>query len=106
MAGTVILVLLAVTTSLIALGGMLLGRLHVGALPRALGQFFECVGMGCGFVLLNLTVGILGVLAVRAAFGTFVSLYYVNDLAFVGLSLLQGVWVYTWRAASRERNRG
>ena len=105
MAGTVIMVLLAVTTGLAALGGTLIGRLHLAALPRACGQFFECVGIGCGFVLLNLTLGILGILVFRTVFGAFVSLYYVNDLALVALSALQGIGFYAWREASRGTRR-
>ena len=103
MAGTVVLMLMAVTTGVAILCGAILGRLPIATLPRALGQLFECVGIGCGFVLLNLSVGVLGVLAFRAVFGAFVSLYYVNDSVLVALSFLQGVLFYTWRVASRAR---
>ncbi len=89
MAGTVVLTLLAVTTGLAILCGAILGRLSIATLPRALGQLFECVGIGCGFVLLNLSVGVLGVLAFRAVFGAFVSMYYVNDSSLVVHSFLQ-----------------
>jgi hypothetical protein len=103
MAGTVVLALLVVTTGLAILCGAILGRLSIAALPRALGQLFECVGISCAFALLNLSLGVLGVLAVRAVFGAFVSLYYVNDSALIALSFLQGVLFYAWRVANRAR---
>jgi hypothetical protein len=101
MADAVILLLLALTSGLALLIGAGPLRLPLAALARGFGQFLECVGLGCGFLVLNLAVGMLGVLGLRALSLGFISLYYVNDLAFVAVSLLQGALFFCWRAASR-----
>jgi hypothetical protein len=106
MAGTVILILLSLTSGLAVLVGVGPLRLPLAALPRGFGNFLECIGIGCGFMLLNLAIGILGMLALRGFLGNFISVYYVNDLVFLAVSLLQGFLFQCWRAASRERGRG
>ena len=105
MGGTVILILLSLTSGLALLVGVGVLRLPLAALPRGFGDFLECIGVGCGFILLNLAIGMLGMLVLREISGGFISVYYVNDLAFVAVSFLQGFLFQCWRAASRERSR-
>ncbi len=99
----VILGLLSLTSALGVLVGAGALRLSFPALLRGIEQALECIGLGCGFLILNLAIGILGVLALRSVTATFISIYYVNDLALVAVSLLQGILFFCWRAASRVR---
>jgi hypothetical protein len=56
----------------------------------------ECLGMTVIFVLLNVVLGAVCVLAIRGLTTSFVSLYMFSDLALVLLSLLQGLAFRWW----------
>jgi len=77
-------------------------RLSTLCLRLAAGKMLEAVGTTVMFLAVNLTVAVVVVLTVRAWTGTFVSAYVVDDAAWVGLSLLQGMTFHWWRQLSRK----
>ena len=97
---------LAVVTSVAAyaLGvgalGLTPGRLRAAALFA-----FQVIGMSTLFFLANLAVGLICVLAVRGATGTFVSAYLLNDVTLCALSALQGVCFECWRTSGGRGRR-
>jgi len=90
-----LLVLLAATTSLVA---VLIGR---GSGSRGLGRSFglvlELVGIAALFLAGNLVLGVALVLAIRSFSSLFVSIYVLNDVALIAVSLLQGAVFFCWR---------
>jgi hypothetical protein len=101
----VFLLALAVVTSLAA---YTIGTAGLGLRPARLweaGRFaLQLVGMSTVFLLGNLAIGLVCVLAVRGATGTFVSVYLLNDLTLGVLSAVQGVCFECWRT-SGDRSR-
>lgn len=91
-----LLVLLAATTSLVA---ALIGR---GAGPggrrldRAILLVLELLGISALFLAGNLVLGGALVLAIRSFSPLFLSIYVLNDVALMGLSLLQGAVFFCW----------
>jgi hypothetical protein len=57
------------------------------------------------FFVGNLVIGLVCVLAVRGATGTFVSVYLLNDLTLAVLSAAQGVCFECWRTSGRRDPR-
>jgi hypothetical protein len=96
-------VILAVTT-VTALGAYLVGTrrlgLPAGGLRAAAAQTLECVGLSLVFLLANLVVGVVVVLALRLVTGQFVSMYVLNDVAIGVMAVLEAVaFRWWWRAA-------
>jgi len=95
-----ILALVAITT--VAAG--VVGRRGFEWSGRALAAGFstalECVGAGLVFFVVNLLAAVAVLLATRALIRTHVSLYLVNDVALLVLSLLQGLAFQCWRNSS------
>lgn len=94
------LLALAVVTSVAAYA------LGVGALGLKPGQLraaalfgFQLIGMSTLFFLANLAIGLICILVVRGATGTFVSAYLLNDVTLCMLSALQGVCSECWRTS-------
>jgi hypothetical protein len=81
-------------------GGYLIGwwrgRLPGLALVPALRSALSLVASVCGWLAINLAVGMVIILAARAA-GRFVTIYVLNDVTLVGLSALQGLLFTSWR---------
>jgi hypothetical protein len=77
-------------------------RLSGYGLWSALGKACECVGLTLVFLLLNLAVGIIAILAARVYMGGFVSLYYLSDATLLVLSSLQALTFQAWRAGSQR----
>jgi hypothetical protein len=100
------LLALAVVTSVAAyaLGVGALG-LRPSRLLAALLFGFQLIGMSTLFFLINLAVGLVCVLAVRGATGTFVSAYLLNDVTLCALSVLQGVCFECWRTGGGRGGR-
>lgn len=65
----------------------------------------QLVGMSALFFLGNLAIGLVCVLAVRGATGTFVSVYLLNDLTLGVLSAVQGVCFECWRTGADRGGR-
>jgi hypothetical protein len=77
-------------------------RLSGYGLWLALGKACECIGLTLVFFLLNLSVGIIAILAARVFIGGFVSVYYLSDVTLLVLSSLQALTFQAWRAGSRR----
>jgi hypothetical protein len=71
--------------------------LRASDLPRVLARIADLVGTGLVFALVNLAVAGGFVLALRALTGRFVTLYSLDDVVWLVVSLLQG-WIWRlWR---------
>jgi hypothetical protein len=57
----------------------------------------ELFGMSAFFLAGNLLLGLMIVLATRSVSPHFVSIYVLNDLSLVALSILQGAVFFCWR---------
>jgi hypothetical protein len=94
---------LVACTSLAAywLGARALGlpRRRLGAATR---RMLECVGLTLVFFAANLALALLAIVAARRLTRGFVSLYLVNDLVLVALSLLQALVFAWWWESSPE----
>lgn len=71
--------------------------LRASGLRAAMAKMLECVGMMLGFLLVNLTIGVIAILAVRILTRGFVSLYLANDITLLVISVLQGLAFHWWR---------
>jgi hypothetical protein len=101
MAGVYLLFLLAGTSVVLYLAGTRRMRLPRTALAGAVSRALELVGLTLGLAALNMTVGVVVVLALRWLTGSFVSLYLNIDSTLLPLSALQAV-VFQWWMQSRE----
>jgi hypothetical protein len=72
------------------------------ALAAGLMRTLEYVGAGLVFFVVNLLAAVLALLAARALTRAHVSLYPVNDVALLALSLLQGLTFQCWRNSSSD----
>ncbi|HWN92596.1 MAG TPA: hypothetical protein VNQ15_14345 [Verrucomicrobiae bacterium] len=99
---SVLLVALGAITSLAA--GLIARR--AGAETRQLGRALllalELIGTAALFLIANLALGVLIVLTIRSVSSHFVSIYVLNDVSLVGLSILQGVVFFCWGRAPAD----
>ncbi len=99
MTETFLLALVAITS----VGAHALGRKKLGLSGRgllaALGKVLEGLGATLGFLIINVAGAVLIILVLRSM-GRFVSVYLVNDVVWVALSLLQGLTFQWWRELS------
>lgn len=97
-----LLVLVAGTSA----GAYLLGLKTLGlsgqGLHAAIGKLLECLGATLGFFVVNVAGAVLIILILRSM-GRFVSVYLVDDVVWLGLSLLQGLTFQWWRELSERR---
>jgi hypothetical protein len=95
---TVLILALVAATSV---AGYLIGRRRLGLAPGALrpaaARLLECLGLAVLFLLGNQALGVAAIVAARAVTGGFVSLYMVDDVSLLGLSLLQALLFAWWR---------
>jgi hypothetical protein len=100
-----LLALVAVTS----VAACAVGIAGLGLRPARLweaGRFaLQLVGMSTLFFVGNLAIGLVCVLAVRGATGTFVSVYLLNDLTLAVLSAAQGVCFECWRTSGSRDAR-
>ena len=91
------LLMLTVTTSLLA--GLLVRGPEPGSrtLGRAVAAMLEMAGIAVLFLACNLMLGAAIVLAIRSASSVFVSIYMLNDVSLVALSILRGAVFFCWR---------
>lgn len=100
----VFLLLLAAFTSVAAyLGGVRGLGLSRRALRAAVLGALQLVGMGIVFLVVNLTVGLGAVLAIRSFTTGFLSAYLLNDPSLLLLSALQGITFECWRSRAGLR---
>lgn len=100
----IFLLLLAAFTSVAAyLGGVTRFGLSRRALRAAGLSALQFVGMGIVFLLVNLAVGLVAVLAIRSFTAGFLSVYLLNDPSLILLSALQGITFECWRGRAGLR---
>src|SRR5687767_9242073 len=92
-----------VLTSLLAYAA---GRRWLGLssdhLSAAVARLLELLGIGLLFLVLNLAVGVMVILSLRTLTPVFLSIYLLNDLSLVGLSVVQGLLFECWRARAQK----
>jgi hypothetical protein len=71
-----------------------------GSLGTAVWALLECLGTMVVFGVLNLAVAVGLILAERALTGRAVSLYVLDDIVWVAISLFQAVVYRSWRRAN------
>jgi len=85
----------------------LLGVRPLGLVPArlgaALGKMLEMVGAVLIFLVADLLVALVLVVALRGVTGTFVSVYVIDDTVWLGLALLQGLVFQWWREVSARQ---
>ena len=96
-----ILISIVVVSTLAAL----VATVWSGFVPRdgwrpALGTALGLIGVSAVFFVLNLSIGVAAILLVRFFTPWFVSIYVLNDVTLVGLSLLQGLVFGVWYRGS------
>jgi len=97
-----VLLLVALTsTGAWAVGARGLG-LESRALGGAVGRMLESVGLIVVFFVANLLVGGLLIVTARALGPRFISLYYLDDVTVLVLSVVQGLALQAWREAGRR----
>jgi len=83
-----------------SLGAYVYGRLGLDLQDRALWTAsrgaLACLGVGLAFLALNLVIGFVATLALRLVLHEFVSLYVINDVTLVYVSLIQGLVFRLW----------
>jgi hypothetical protein len=102
MRSVLVLGLVAVTSVAAGLIGRWGLRLPAAAVGAAAARTLECLGLAMVFVAANLAVGLAVILSFRAISGRHVSVYLLNDVTIVVLSVLQGMvfrWWWTGRRA-------
>ncbi|SRR5712691_9197122 len=67
-----------------------------GPLAAALRRLCELAGVTLLFFITNLSIGLLGIFAVRGLTSTFLSVYLLDDLFLLLLSALQGIIFACW----------
>ncbi len=97
MGSSVLLLAVAGLTSLA--GGLAMRRSGVAGrgLGAALRDVLELAGFVTLFFLANLALGLAIVLGIRSVSAAFISVYWLDDVALVALSLLQGAVFFFWR---------
>ncbi len=95
-------VLLLAVAGLTSLAGGLAMRRSGGAqgLGAALRDVLELAGFITLYFLANLALGLAIVLGIRSVSAAFISVYWLNDMALVALSVLQGAVFFFWRRRS------
>jgi hypothetical protein len=91
-----LLMLVAVTSVLAGLLASASGG-RQRSLRRAVLLVLEMAGMAALFLAANLALGVVIVLAIRGMSSMFVSIYLLDDVALLGLSILQGAVFCCWR---------
>ena len=91
--------------SLVALssvGAYFVGTNRLGLRAQSLlaagARMLEVVGIALIFGAVNMSIGIIVIIATRTLTHWFLSLYMANDISLWGLSLLQGLTFYWWRS--------
>jgi hypothetical protein len=67
------------------------------ALPAAIGETLECIGLAAIFLAGNLALGGAIVFGFRIFSNRFISVYGLSDIALALLSLLQAIVLQCWR---------
>jgi len=65
-------------------------------LTQATIEVLECLGLAVVFLVGNLAAGVALTLGLRALTGRFISIYWLNDISVLALSLLQALVLQSW----------
>ena len=95
-----VLVLVVVTSCTACLVGAARFGLPLAGLRPAVRRVLECVGLSLVFLVANVLVAVVAILALRALTKASVSVYLVADEALLALSFLQGLTLAYWREYS------
>ena len=92
---------LVIVAAITSLGSYLVGIRWGGRSPAslraALGRLLECLGAVAVFAAINLTLAAALILGVRTFTGWFASLYLLDDIVWIIVSLVQGIAWSLWR---------
>ena len=102
MQGLFVLVLVGLTSMAAALFAVRRLAWPAAALASGARVALELLGAGLVCFVVNLGLGVGVILLVRALSPRPVSVYVLNDVALLVLSLLQGLVLQGWRQASRD----
>lgn len=102
---SVLLLVVAAVTSVTAGLAMRRSGSPVRGLGAAVRQVLELAGFAALFLLANLALGLAIVLGIRSVSSLFVSVYVLDDVSLVALSVLQGAVFFCWRTAGRRAPR-
>lgn len=100
MDGLLILAIVVASTVLVAAVGRRRGLIAARCWRPAVRGALGLLGASAAFFVVNLALGVALVLAVRTLTPYFLSAYVLNDLALLGLSVVQGLVFGLWYAAS------
>lgn len=93
---------LLIAVAVTSLGGYLMGvrwqGRSSGDLRAVLGRLLQCVGAVAVFAAVNLALGAVLILGVRAFTPWFATLYLLDDVVWLVVSALQGVAWSLWRS--------
>lgn len=64
-------------------------------------ETLECLGLSVAFLGCNLAAGVALVLGLRVLTRQFVSVYWLNDISLVALSLVQALVFHCWRRRTK-----
>ena len=91
--------------ALTSLGAYLIGRRHLALrnskLAPATMEMLECLGLTVLFLVGNLAVGSALILGLRALTGQFISIYWLNDISLLVLSVVQALAFHCWRRQTK-----
>lgn len=91
--------------ALTSLGAYLIGTrglsLRRGELAAAILEMLESLGLTVIFLLGNLAAGSALILGLRALTGQFISVYWLNDISLLVLSVLQALAFHFWRRQAK-----
>jgi len=98
-----ILTVVGLSSAIAGVIGVTRCGLSLSGLASAAALMLECIAAGMVFTLGNLVLAVAAVLGLRMLAGWFVSMYLLDDVAWLLLPLLQGITWSLWRQTARER---
>ena len=60
-------------------------------------EMLECLGLAVIFLVGNLAAGSALILGLRVLTGQFISIYWLNDISLLVLSVIQAIAFHCWR---------
>jgi hypothetical protein len=64
-------------------------------------EMLECLGLAVIFLVGNLAAGSALILGLRALTGQFISIYWLNDISLLVLSVIQAIAFHCWRRRAK-----
>ena len=98
-----ILTVVGLSSAIAGVIGVTRCGLSLSGLASAAALMLECIAAAMVFTLGNLVLAVAVVLGLRMLAGWFVSIYLLDDVAWLLLPLLQGITWSLWRQTAPER---